>query len=388
VNAVGTSGQSIINLPANDLAWDAINQVMYLSLPSATGSNGNTIQTLNPVTGALGTSVFAGSEPNLLSLSPTSKYLYVGLDGSSSLQRFLLPALTPDIDISFPMAGFFGPYVAMDVQASPAADGTVAFVLGTPGTSPEEEGGVLIYDNAVQRPDVLCGFSGLGCTGPNYSFGGLFDSIQWSPTATEMYALNNEDTGFDFYEVPVTAQGFGAVTDFGALSPGFGVAIHYDAATNRLYTDYGIVIDAATGAKVGQFDASGIAAPDGKNGVIYFVGQLNSAGGTNTYTIESFDINHFTPIATTTIQNVIGSPTHFIRWGTNGLAFTTSNFLYSLEPGQQLGAVYLLSGSFVSPAFKPSAPVTENVHRSWKPAGPSSISPASRPNQLPDRQNP
>ena len=333
VNATGTSGQSVINLPANDLAWDPINQVIYLSLPSVTGSNGNTIQILNPVNGTLGNSVFAGSEPNLLSVSATSKYLYAGLDGSSNLQRFLLPALTPDINISFPQAGFFGAYVAMDVQASPASDATVAFVLGTPDVSPEEEGGVLIYDNAVQRPDALCGFSGGGCTGPDNEFADLFDSIQWDTSGAEMYALNNEDTGFDFYEIPVTPQGFGAVTDDGALAPGFGVTLHYDATTKMLYTDYGVVIDAATGDKVGQFSASGLAAPDGKNGVIYFIGQPESSFGTSTYTIESFDITHFTPIATTTIQNVIGQPSHFIRWGTNGLAFTTYNYLYTAEQG-------------------------------------------------------
>lgn len=361
ISAVGTVGQSEVALPAKDLAWDPVNQVIYLSVPSAVGSNGNSVQTLNPVTGALGAAVFAGSEPDLLAVSANSKYLYASLDGSSSLQRFDLPALTPDINISFGPASFYGSYVAMDVQASPAADGTVAFVLGTPGTSPEEEGGVLIYDDSTARPNSLCGFIEFNCPGIATSGGNLFDSIQWNTAANEMYALDNEDTGFNFYSIPVNAQGFGTVTSYGALAGGFGDELHYDATTQLLYTNDGVVIDPSTGTKIGEFSASGLAVPDGKNGVIYFLG--TSSFGSQNYSIESFDINHFTPIASLPVNNVVGTPTHFIRWGTNGLAFTTTS---TNSTGTPNGEVYLISGSFVSANFRPAAKPTQNVVRTWK----------------------
>ncbi len=363
INAVGSIGQTVINLAANDLVWDAVNQVIYLSLPSDTGSNGNSIQVLNPVTGALGANVFAGSEPDLLSVSSTSKYLYAGLDGSSNMQRFVLPGLTPDINIALGASSFEGSYVAMDIQASPVSDGTVAVVLGTPGVSPEEEGGVSIYDNAVARANALCGFIESGCSGAG---GNLYDSIQWNSTGTEMFALNNEDTGFNFYTIPVTASGFGTVTNYGGLAGGFGDLIHYDATTNLIYTNDGVVINPSTGAKAGEFDASGIAVPDGANGIIFFIGQPESSIGTSTFTIQSFDIIHFTPIGTLTMNNVIGSPTHMIRWGTNGLAFTTTNDLSGLEPNQQPGATYILSGSFVTTKDRVRGATTENVHRTWQ----------------------
>ena len=357
VVAAGTSGQTVINVTAHDLAWDPVNQVIYLSLPSIAGPTGNAIQVLNPSTGALGNNVFAGSEPNLLAVSNSSKYLYASLDGSSALQRFTLPALTKDINIPLGAASFYGAYVAMDLQASPAADGTVAVVRGTPGTSPEEEGGVLIFDDAVQRANQLCGFIQIGCT--SSVGGGLYDSIQWSPTAIEMYLLNNEDTGFDFYTAQVGASGFSAVTDHGALAGGFGDAIHYDATTKLLYTDYGTVIDPATGLKAGEISASGLALPDGKTGIIFFLGQTSSSFGSGTYTVESFDINRLTPIGSLTIKNVSGTPTHFIRWGANGLAFTTSQGFGSTTPG----AVYLVSGSFVTSAVRQEGLVPEDVHR-------------------------
>lgn len=351
-NQTSPNGVTFINLAANDLAWDPVNQVIYLSVPSVAGANGNSVQVLNPSTGILGTNVFAGSEPDLLAVSETSQYLYVALDGSSSLQRFKLPALTTDINISFGVAGFDGPYVAMDVEASPAADGTVAFVLGAPGYSPEEEGGVHIYDDSTPRANGLCGWIQSGCTGPGA--GQLFDSIQWSPAADQMYMLNNEDTGFDYYAAPVTASGFGTVTDYGGLAGGFGDILHYDATTNLLYTDYGVVIDPSTGLKAGQISASGLAAADGKNGLIFYLGQTTANLGSSTYTIESFDINRLTPVSSINLPNVIGTPSQFIRWGTSGLAFTTVP-----------GGVYLYTGSFVTTSARPARLPAENVRRTW-----------------------
>lgn len=358
-NQTSTSGLTFVNVVANDLAWDPVNQIIYLSLPSVAGANGNSVQVLDPSTGALGTNVFAGSEPDLLVVSESSQYLYVALDGSSSLQRFNLPALTEDINISFGPASFYGPYLAMDVEPSPAADGTVAFVLGVLGVSPEEEGGVHIYDDSIARANALCGFIQSGCTSDGG--GDLFDSIQWSPTADEMYMLNTEDTGFDYYTAPVTASGFGSVTDYGALAGGFGDVLHYDATTNLLYTDYGVVIDPTTGLKAGQVSASGLAAPDGKNGLIFYLGQTSANAGSATYTIQSFDINRLTPISSISFQNVNGTPSHFIRWGTNGLAFTT----VAGSGSGSSGGVYLYSGSLVTASARPAVLPQENVQRTW-----------------------
>ena len=356
-------GQTTVNVQANSLAWDPVNQQIYLSLPSVDGANGNTVQILNPMTGDLGATVFAGSEPNLLAVSSSSQYLYVGLNGASTVQRFVLPTLTPDISIALGNDSFYGPYFASDLQAAPGSDGTVAVVRSTPGVSPSEEGGVVIYDNGVARPQVLCGFIQSGCTG---SGGELFNSIQWNGNATEMYAANNEDTGFDFYTIPVTAAGFGTVTDYGGLVAGFGESIHFDPVTQYVYGDNGTVINPTTGTQVGTFAASGLMVPDGTLNTAFFLGQF-STDGSNTYSIESFDLQKFTPIATVAIPNVVGTPTHFIRWGTAGLAFNTS--IGPAGSSGESGQVYLVSGSFVNPASavtnlqsKPKA----NVQRTWK----------------------
>lgn len=369
VEAAGSSAPLTVNIQANSLAWDPNSQQLYLTLPSTSGPNGNSIQALDPLTGTLGASGFAGSEPDLIAVSPTGKYVYTGLDGASSVQRLLLPGLTQDINTPLGADSFDGPYFAGDLQASPAADETVAVVRYVDGTSPAEEGGVVIYDNGTARTDALCGFIQSGCQGK--PFGALYDQVQWNADATMMYAINNEDTGFDLYTIPVTSAGFGTVTDYGGVAGGFYANIHFDATTGDVYTDDGRVIDPATGTILGTFNASGIMVPDGKLGVAFFLGQTSGSYGSGTFTIQSFDIRHFTPISSITVPNVVGSPLHMVRWGANGLAFNTVASLSSSGSGQ----VYIVSGTFVAPTSSASSnavalqlnPSAANVHRSWPP---------------------
>src|SRR5579862_6216536 len=161
VSAEDAPGASVtvrtVNTVANDFAWDSINKKIYLSLPSTAGTNGNSIQVLDPSTGQLGANAFAGSEPSVLSVSATSKYLYVGLKGSSNVQRMTLPSLGTDIKFALPTT-VNGSTVAIDLQASPVTDTTVAVGLGVMGISPTFSG-VVIYDNAVARPTTICGWS-------------------------------------------------------------------------------------------------------------------------------------------------------------------------------------------------------------------------------------
>jgi len=364
---VGTSAQAV-NILANDLAWDPVNQVIYLSLPSTDGSNGNSVQVLNPTTAVLGISASAGSEPYLLSVSETSKYLYVSQLGASTVQVLTLPDLgSSGTTIQLGSSTFFGPYYAMDLQAAPNADGTVAVVLGANNVSPEEEGGVIIYDSGTARADVICGWTESGCSNPKAY---LMDSIQWNSDASEMFAANYETTSFDFYTIAVSSSGFGTVTDYPGLvsvdGGGFGYHIHYDAPTGYVYDDDGAIINPSTGTSVGTFAASGLMVPDGTLGAAFFLGQTSAELGTSTYTLQSFNISTFTPAQGVNIANVVGTPTALIRWGSNGLAFTT------IDNGQSppTGAVYVVSGALVTPPSNRIAQSSENVRRTWKQPDP------------------
>ena len=243
------------------------------------------------------------------------------MDGAASVQRLTLPNLGTDVTVGLGSHLAYGPYFAADLQASPASDGTVAVLRDVFRTFPPEIGGVVIYDDATARPNALCGVGQVcGCTG---DFDDEFDSIHWNADGSVMFAANNGD-GFTFYTIPVTASGFGKVNDYQLPFNAAGITIHYDPVTKYVYEDNGMIIDPIAGVSVGRLGnprASGLPVADGALGKAFVLQTPRS--GSDPFTLTSFDIQKLTPIATATISNVVGAASHFIRWGSDGLAFTT-----------------------------------------------------------------
>lgn len=107
-----------IDQQSNDLSYDPVHQVIYLSVPGDATSNPNTIAVINLATARVKSSHFAGSEPHVLAISDDSHYLYAGINGSASVSRFILPALTNDITYSLGANPTEGPYYALDLQVA------------------------------------------------------------------------------------------------------------------------------------------------------------------------------------------------------------------------------------------------------------------------------
>jgi YVTN family beta-propeller protein len=335
---VGTSGGAnfaviTLNQSAQDIAFDPVNDVFYLSVTGTATSNPNTISVLDPSTGAVITSVPAGSNPNVLAISGNSKFLYAGIDGASSVQRLTLPGLAKDI--SYSLGG--APTVALDLVVAPAptpphtaAAHTTAVAVGNPTVSPAA-GGITIFDDATPRT--------LKATN------GLFSTIQWGADATKLFSANGETSGFDFYTLSVSSNGAAIAQDFSNRFSSYGNKIHFDPGTNLIYGDDGQVVD-PNGVPAGVFDSSSIfnpslpiMTPDSALNTAFFAGQTFSLNGVATFTIQSFDLTHYAPITSIHLTGVTGNPVRLIRWGTNGLAFNTTG-----------GQVFFVAGNFVSPA--------------------------------------
>ncbi len=305
-----------VDQASQDLVYDPLQKVLYLSVPGTAATNPNTITIVDPVSATVTGSVFAGSNPNVLAISGDSTLLYAGMDGSSSVQRFTLPTLTPDI--SFPLgSNIFGPMTALDIQVAPGAPHTTALTLASPGVSPSADFGIEIMDDATARPTIAKGF------GPGGGGGVLYDSLQWGANATQLFAGNNEDTGFDFYTLAVDATGVVLTHDFPGVLPAFGQRIHFEPVTGFIYSDQGQVVNPATGAPVGSFTISGNGhmVPDGASNAAYFL--VQSFSGTVAVQLLKFDLTHFTLTTTVPLPSITGNPRDLVRWGTNGLAFNT-----------------------------------------------------------------
>ena len=198
-------GMNIFFGEVNDLAWDSARNIMYISQPSTSSKNPNTVVAIDPVSLAIQWtySPGSGSEPDHLALSADKKYLYVGLDGKGTVERLVLGNQQGVPDISIPLGSDpnLGAYYAMDVEVDPVQSTTIAVARGVlPSVSiVQAAGGVAIYDNATQRPSIISPTTQAGNV--------LLDTIQWSNDGTAIFAANNENFEADFYQLSVSATG-------------------------------------------------------------------------------------------------------------------------------------------------------------------------------------
>jgi len=324
---------TVVDQTANEIVWDPINQVIYISVPSSAASNPNQVCILSPSTAAI-TNCQPGNEPDVLAISDDSQFLYVGMDGTGSVQHFILPALTPDISYSLGNYAPGRPYFALDLQVAPGAPHTTAVSGGVMDLDPSADGGITIYDDATPRPTVAQGW---GPTGDSY------DSIQWGADVTALYAANSETSNMDFYTLSVNSSGVTLSEDYPGVfwNPG---RIHYDGGNSVVYSDDGFhAIVPSTGLPAGIFEVGGgwPMAPDSALNTVFILSQYLSQENSN-YTIDVFDINSYLLVGQVPFYTPagIGKLGRFIRWGSNGLAVNDT-----------AGNIYLLSGSFVgSPA--------------------------------------
>ena len=287
---------TVVSQLANDLVWDSTHQLIYLSVPSLATSNGNTIISLDPTTGTIQGSQFAGSEPDVLAISDDDQFLYAGIDGASSVQRFTLPSLLPDVSYLLGSSGFLGPTFAWDLQVAPGLAHTTAVSRGEFQSSPwSSTGPMSIFDDATERPTTA---------------NAGYDSLQWGSDAT-VYANFNETSSFDFLVLNVSPSGVVQTKDYPNEFSNFGVTIHYCSGTKLIYTDDGYVIDPSNGNHVGAFQAAGLMIPDSTLNRAFFLGQTTSQSGSPNFTIESLDLTTLAPVAEIVVPGVQGYPLHF-----------------------------------------------------------------------------
>lgn len=357
VNPAASSGNQITvySTGGDDLTWDATAGKIYVSMPGVQGESGDSIAIIDPIAGTVTDSGFIGSDPAKMSLSGDSKYLYTALYGANAIEQLALPGFSVNSEWNVGGVGtFFGRSYALDLETAPGLDQTTAVVLAAFDESPSPVN-VMIYDGSTPRS------TGLQVLQWPYS------SLQWAGNDSVLYAVDQQ-VPQDFLVLGVSGTGASLSQHFGGVVNPYSERIHFDPGTNLVYTDGGQVIQPSNGTAVGTFGASGLAVPDSSLNQVFILGQTTAQTGTSNYTIESFDQTKFTAINSVTISNVVGTPTGLIRWGTNGLAFTTLvgnpwDFI-GTGPGQ----LYVVSGSFVNPAMsrQHSNPMSlAPVHRTW-----------------------
>ncbi|HJQ31230.1 MAG TPA: Calx-beta domain-containing protein [Pyrinomonadaceae bacterium] len=321
---------------AKDIVYDRAAQTAYASVPSSVGSGGNSITPFDPFSAAVGQPAFVGSEPGRMAISDNGQYIYVGLDGAKAVRRFDVATRTPGLQFSLGNDIFGQQLSAVDLAVPPGQPQTVAVVRGGGGTS---GGGVAVYDDGVQRPNVTGVFH-------------TINVIEYSASPLVLYGHNNSTTEGGFRKLAVEPCGVSVLGVRESLLWGTDFKIENGLA----YSTSGRVADPESGTLVGTFpvtaDLSSGYYPssvvvDSAAGRIYFFVSENDGfnTGNRTLLVRAYDLRTFLHVGTLAVPNVLGATTAAFRWGADGLAFRTLG-----------NKVYLLRTSLIPAATQTPAP--------------------------------
>src|ERR1700723_1277687 len=337
----------VLALPANDLVWDPFAQVIYASIPSSDGPTGNSIAVINPTTGAVTATFFAGSEPTKLALDSTSKYLYVGLNGNGSIQRLNLPSFTPDIDIPLGNPQNGAPYVAAAIAVSPTNSHTIATALTQSDCCPSIP--LEFFTDSTKLANSVTT--------------GQIDQIAFASGPTLFGYLPNL-----LSEVSVTAAG-GTVTK---TWDGLVTGNTFQYSGGLIFTSSGQEFNPATGLLLGTYDVGNSCCGSGaevlSNATLNRVFALGQTPFFNSFGITSYNLSEFTPMAVANLSELnLGfnpATSKFMQWGTNGLAFILTGGCCGNTATQvvllQSPTLLLAASKTVSPVpvLKSSSPAT------------------------------
>jgi trimeric autotransporter adhesin len=301
---------TVLDLPANDLVYDPFAKLIYASLPSSYGPNGNSIAVINPSTGAVTGFYFAGSEPNQLAIDSTSKFLYVGLNGDGSIQQLDLPGFTKGIVIE--LGNSSGPSYAGAIAVSPTNPDTIAVATTAENSCCTSVGPLQFFTNGTKLASSVGSPS--------------IDQIVFA-SGTTLYGYYPNTLS----EITVSSTGGTLAQQWSGLVTGS----TFQYSGGSIFGSGGAEFDPATGLLQGTFDVSSACCGDSAVQVLpdSSISRAFALGVTpffSSFGITSYNLSEFTPVAVASLAELdpeYGSPTtsNFIQWGANGLAFILTN---------------------------------------------------------------
>ena len=305
-----------LNIDVSDVVWNPVSQKLYALVPGYSSVNPNTITQIDPFTGTLDRSVSLGANgalPGTLAISDDGQYLYAGVLSApnDSVQRVLVSSLTLDTSFTLPSQQFIS-----TIRVAPGLPHTAAISLNNPLPP-----GVVVYDDATPRTQ-------------GFSTANLFT---WGADATSAFAFNaNYPNTPTLYPLSVSSSGLTSSQSFGITLNGGSTAFGMLYSNQYLYWSDGTVFDTATNTQQPSFVmipstpnmtfTTGAMAVDASLDRAYFLNTFQPPGwngGPLDITLESFKASDRTPLWLTHFSS---QDETFVltRWGSNGLALTTS----------------------------------------------------------------
>ena len=335
----------LVNVPASGLLYDPYSQLLYATVPgTSTTITGNSIVSIDPTSGTVGTPISIGSQPTVMAETNDGNYLYVGLSGADSVAQFDLvhQSLKATIPL-FLTEGTTSTSVAATWLATMPGNDTSLSIDVTNGW-----GQFGIFDisgsTGTFRPNLSEIYNGVNPVFAN---------------ASELYAFDSQTSGAEFYRYSVNANGLTEI-DGTTLEGMGGFSGGTQLANGLVYGVGGGIINPSTtppsqvatlplidfyGSGDIGFSVGNVADPSLQKEFLV----LENSAGTFAYGLVRYDLNTYLP---ETFANLPASVSTFnsslpiLRCGQDGLAMVTTS---SVGTNSQTPSVLLLRGPFVVP---------------------------------------
>lgn len=351
-----------INVSGLSMAWDASASLLYVGTSFYDPVHPNSIVAIDPTTGATVSSAPVAPEPDLLDIASDNSRLFIGYAASTTVSELSLPGLNSPISWPLIDPQGAGPYTPGDLKAAPGSPATAAVTLYSMSSTPSAQGGIVIFDDGVARPDFAPGWGAAG------NPGAIYDMLAWSNTNTSLAAAESSGDASvlqPFYTLNVGSSGVAYSATFGQFNA-VGSRIHSDFGTGFIYSDDGLVASPFDGSMKGNYGASGLVVPDSSTQRAYILGQTAAQQDYN-YTIDSFNETSFAPVSSITLPTLTGIPFNMVKCGPSCLAILAFNPAANANQGPETMLYIVRDTSFVSnlmPAV-PALPSAERVQARW-----------------------
>jgi hypothetical protein len=318
---------TFISIANNDIIYNPADGLLYASVPpEAVGGPGNSVVGIDPTTGNIARTIFAGSNPDKMALSTDGTQLFVALDGAGGVAQVNL--VIGSVVNQFPV-GSVSPYSNQKtyLAAVPGMPNSVA-VASTPATGSQ----VTIYDSGVARANTSLSL--------NYGEGPL----SFGSSASTLYM----DGYPGVVSMTVGPTGITGGTTLDANAGGNLISLQYD--NGQIYLSSGQVLNASTGAVAGTFYNTPTSAANGPIVSDSTLGRAFMAISSyidGAYELLAFDETTFTQLGSIPVNDVgtNGYSTTFekiVRWGQNGLAVSAAPSVFS-----SVGQIFIFQAPLV-----------------------------------------
>ena len=278
-----------IDLPANSIGYSSQTGLLYATIASAAGlPYGNSLIEISPADGTITRSVFVGSEPGPLAISPDAPVAYAGLNGAAAVCPVDLATMTAGTSFTLGPSTFLGLPYPGQIAVMPGSPNTVAVSRIAPGYSPDYQG-VAIFDSGVMRPTVDNTFSGA-------------DAIAFGSDPSTLYGYDQEDSAYTLYTFSITSAGISVENSADSIITGFNVNIIAEGST--IFATSGAAVNGSSYELLGTYEQSGgpVVLDDASNTVMFADNNFNGN------IVSVFDRTLFLPLYSLSITAAQGSP--------------------------------------------------------------------------------